>query len=518
MSVGEDRGRSRRVWTRLVAAATGSVLVFSLLGGPPAQADDPTSPPPAVTDEASPSTGEITPQGSTEPEPSATFEDGALPQDELLLEDDVLPQNEVLPEDSALPEDPAPLEEEISPEPRTTFDDSVAPEPLDDATFEDDAPLEDGAIVERRATAEDSESPATVAPLTTSATPESSATASTSSTQTAESKPSTSASTQAQASAAAKVTAKVNSPMEVGKEAFIYGNLSGFSGKVTIKPQAWVGNRWSTAPSVTSTGSTYKAPLAYGANNPGSYKWRVTATDGTRTVISNEVTLQRTSKVKASVTAKAEQGTMTIGAPAQVTGKLTGFSGKVTIKPQVKIGDRWSTAPNVTTTGSTYKAPLAYGANKAGTYTWRVVATDGTNTVTSSNFTVTRTAQTNLDSRCMTGRAMCISKKDKKLRWVVNGDVKLTLDARFGAARTPTRNGAFSVGWKSRNHVSSLFGSAMPFSMFFSGGQAVHYSEDFARRGYAGASAGCVNIRDYNRLEWLYGQVKVGDKVIVYTN
>ena len=55
----------------------------------------------------------------------------------------------------------------------------------------------------------------------------------------------------------------------------------------------------------------------------------------------------------------------------------------------------------------------------------------------------------------------------------------------------------FHVGWKSRDHVSKLYDSAMPFAMFFSGGQAVHYSSDFAARGYSGASHGCVNVRDY---------------------
>ena len=53
--------------------------------------------------------------------------------------------------------------------------------------------------------------------------------------------------------------------------------------------------------------------------------------------------------------------------------------------------------------------------------------------------------------------------------------------------------------------------------MFFSGGQAVHYSPDFAARGYAGASHGCVNVRDLSAIKSLYSQVAVGDKVIVYT-
>ena len=56
----------------------------------------------------------------------------------------------------------------------------------------------------------------------------------------------------------------------------------------------------------------------------------------------------------------------------------------------------------------------------------------------------------------------------------------------------------------------------MPYSMFFSRGQAVHYSSDFAARGYAGASHGCVNVRDYAGLASLFGQVSTGDKVVVY--
>ena len=56
----------------------------------------------------------------------------------------------------------------------------------------------------------------------------------------------------------------------------------------------------------------------------------------------------------------------------------------------------------------------------------------------------------------------------------------------------------------------------MPFSMFFSGGQAVHYSSDFAARGYAGCSHGCVNIRSKKTLAWIYAKIRVGDRVVVY--
>jgi peptidoglycan hydrolase-like protein with peptidoglycan-binding domain len=121
-----------------------------------------------------------------------------------------------------------------------------------------------------------------------------------------------------------------------------------------------------------------------------------------------------------------------------------------------------------------------------------------------------------LDARCSTGRALCIDKSTRSLRWVVNGSVKMTLDVRFGSELTPTREGAFTVGWKSRDHVSSLYDTPMPYAMFFSGGQAVHYSPDFAANGYNGSSHGCVNVRDKPAIASLFDQVRLGDKVIVY--
>jgi hypothetical protein len=121
-----------------------------------------------------------------------------------------------------------------------------------------------------------------------------------------------------------------------------------------------------------------------------------------------------------------------------------------------------------------------------------------------------------LDPRCTEGRVLCIDKTSRTLRWVVDGRVVKTMDVRFGSEYTPTREGEFSVFQKSRDHVSSLYNTSMPFAMFFSGGQAVHYSPDFAAVGYNGASHGCANIRDYDGIAWLYDQVRIGDKVVVY--
>jgi lipoprotein-anchoring transpeptidase ErfK/SrfK len=127
-------------------------------------------------------------------------------------------------------------------------------------------------------------------------------------------------------------------------------------------------------------------------------------------------------------------------------------------------------------------------------------------------------AKYRIDRRCITkGRVLCINKKTRKLVYMVNGKPVQVLDVRFGSSRTPTRNGVFRVYRKSKNHVSSLYHTKMPYAMFFSGGQAVHYSSDFKARGYNGASHGCANVRDKKKIAWIFARVKVGDRVVVYS-
>lgn len=120
------------------------------------------------------------------------------------------------------------------------------------------------------------------------------------------------------------------------------------------------------------------------------------------------------------------------------------------------------------------------------------------------------------DPRCLKGRVLCISKNSRTLSWMVDGTRVSSMDVRFGSEYTPTREGTFTVYWKSRHHVSTLYDTPMPYAMFFSGGQAVHYSADFAARGYSGASHGCVNVRDEPKIAKLFAEVKTGDKVVIY--
>ncbi|GAA5611713.1 hypothetical protein Spla01_02868 [Streptomyces platensis] len=120
------------------------------------------------------------------------------------------------------------------------------------------------------------------------------------------------------------------------------------------------------------------------------------------------------------------------------------------------------------------------------------------------------------DPRCMRGRVICISKRSNTLAWVVDGRVVSAMDVRFGSQYTPTREGTFHITFKSRHHFSTLYHTAMPYAMFFSGGQAVHYSADFAAHGYRGASHGCVNVRDKKALAPLFNTVRPGTKVVIY--
>jgi hypothetical protein len=111
---------------------------------------------------------------------------------------------------------------------------------------------------------------------------------------------------------------------------------------------------------------------------------------------------------------------------------------------------------------------------------------------------------------------VCVDKTQKLLRIVKRGKVTITVDARMGGPSTPTREGAFRVFSKARFHISTLYKTPMPYAMFFSGGQAVHYSPFFHQDGYYGASHGCVGVRTTTVAARLFRLIPVGTKVYVY--
>ncbi len=154
---------------------------------------------------------------------------------------------------------------------------------------------------------------------------------------------------------------------------------------------------------------------------------------------------------------------------------------------------------------------------KVGRRTWNLLVAQTGKIKITKPFRWPAKNSVDLPARCETsGRVLCVDKSKRKLYYVKAGKIIKTVDARFGCAGMRTREGTFKVYRKDRDHVSGTFHSPMPFSMFFSGGQAVHYSQNFARVGYNGCSHGCVNIRARQTLSWIFDQIRVGDRVYIY--
>ena len=123
-----------------------------------------------------------------------------------------------------------------------------------------------------------------------------------------------------------------------------------------------------------------------------------------------------------------------------------------------------------------------------------------------------------LDPRCASGKVVCISKAQKKLSYVVDGEIKFTREARFARPGWESPEGEFRVWYMNKDTISTIFGerTPMPYAIFYNGNVAIHFSDDFAENGYNSGSHGCSQIRDYQAAKWLYEQVKVGDRVVVY--
>jgi hypothetical protein len=116
----------------------------------------------------------------------------------------------------------------------------------------------------------------------------------------------------------------------------------------------------------------------------------------------------------------------------------------------------------------------------------------------------------------MTGRVVCIDMSTRTLLWVVDGKPQYGMDVRFGDENNPTRQGKFDIYLKMEHCISTIYHTSMPDAMFFSGGEAVHFSIDFATYGYAHHSHGCVNVRDRAAVERLFADTRIGDTVVVY--
>ena len=123
-----------------------------------------------------------------------------------------------------------------------------------------------------------------------------------------------------------------------------------------------------------------------------------------------------------------------------------------------------------------------------------------------------------LHPRCAAGKVVCVSKNQRKMPYVVDGKVHFTREARFSRPGWDSPEGEFRIWYMNSDTVSKIFGerTPMPYAIFYQGNVAIHYSQDFADKGYEGGSHGCSQLRDYQVAKWLYEQLKIGDQVVVY--
>lgn len=123
-----------------------------------------------------------------------------------------------------------------------------------------------------------------------------------------------------------------------------------------------------------------------------------------------------------------------------------------------------------------------------------------------------------LDPRCLSGKVICVSKDQRKMSYVVDGQILLTREARFARPGWESPTGEYNVWYMDADEVSVIFGerTPMPYAIYYNRDIAVHFSDNFADVGYEGGSHGCTQSYDYQAMKWLFEQTHVGDRVIVY--
>ncbi|WP_344564682.1 L,D-transpeptidase family protein [Streptomyces axinellae] len=120
------------------------------------------------------------------------------------------------------------------------------------------------------------------------------------------------------------------------------------------------------------------------------------------------------------------------------------------------------------------------------------------------------------DRHCpSTGRRVACLDLTNQIMWVREGSrvVYPAVPIRTGMRGYATRTGTFSVQRRIRDEWSRLYHQPMPFSQYFSGGQAMHgtYKNIYSPPG----SYGCVNLR-YGDAERLWSMLRIGSGVRIW--
>ncbi|WUT29954.1 L,D-transpeptidase [Streptomyces sp. NBC_00691] len=127
-------------------------------------------------------------------------------------------------------------------------------------------------------------------------------------------------------------------------------------------------------------------------------------------------------------------------------------------------------------------------------------------------------ARKNLDPgrRCPVKKyAVACVDLDRQLMWV-RKDKKVTFPVvtmRSGRAGYATRTGWHTVYWRHKDHWSTIYNTPMPYSQFFSGGQAFHAV--YGQLATPTGSRGCVNL-SYRHAQKLWDVLRKGDRVYIW--
>ncbi|MFJ6214393.1 L,D-transpeptidase family protein [Streptomyces sp. NPDC092296] len=125
-------------------------------------------------------------------------------------------------------------------------------------------------------------------------------------------------------------------------------------------------------------------------------------------------------------------------------------------------------------------------------------------------------ANPNAAGKCPTnkGRIACVDLK-RQLMWVQNGKkvIYSPVKIRSGRKGYVTRTGLKRIYWRHKDHWSTLYNVAMPYSQFFDGGEAFHgVSIPIST---PPGSHGCVNMTNSDAKR-LWGVLKQNDYVYIW--
>lgn len=110
---------------------------------------------------------------------------------------------------------------------------------------------------------------------------------------------------------------------------------------------------------------------------------------------------------------------------------------------------------------------------------------------------------------CSAAAKACVDLSSQRAWLAHNGVVYYgPVTVKTGRPSFPTDPGTFHVSYKDLHHVSSVYHSAMPYSVFFNGGDAFHEGS------LAVSSHGCVHL-SRSAAATFYKDLKVGDEVQV---